>query len=102
MATEPIICQRSATCDSYILPGGIQSISPQAPNNNTDPVIIIQNSPASQLDFLKGINSNDSSFVQSDCAVYGDEKYLVGLEVCVAKSQSTLGSIVAGKGWKQS
>jgi hypothetical protein len=78
------------------LPGGLQSISPNPPPLNNDPVVVVHSSPASQVEFRLGIDGRDR-FLSTDCVVYGDDKYLVGLELCLAPSVVLDGSVIAGR-----
>jgi hypothetical protein len=84
------------SCESYLLPGGLQSLSPDPPSSNLDPVVVVHNALASQVEFTMGPEEN-YLFAPSDCVVYGDDRYLVGLQMCLAPSLAINGSIVAGK-----
>jgi hypothetical protein len=84
------------SCESYLLPGGIQSLSPDLPSSNTDPIVVVHDAPASQVKFTIDLDEN-YQFAPSDCVGYGDDRYLLGLQICLAPSSVINGSIVAGK-----
>jgi hypothetical protein len=84
------------SCKSYPLAGGIQSLSPDPPSSNTNPIVIVHDTPASQVEFTIDLDEN-YQFAPSDCVGYGDDRYLVGLQICLAPSSVINGSIVAGK-----
>jgi hypothetical protein len=91
----PINCTTDQ-CESYLFPGGLETTTPWAPTDHADsPVVQINSSPASQIEFRNGIAEGDEFFA-SDCAVYGSEEYLVGVSFCLAQSQVLLGSYIAG------
>jgi hypothetical protein len=91
----PINCTTDQ-CESYLFPGGLGTMTPWPPTDHADsPVVQIDSSPASQIEFRKGIAAGDG-FLASDCAVYGSEEYLVGVSFCLAQSQALLGSYIAG------
>jgi hypothetical protein len=97
MAIEvpPINCTTDQ-CESYLFPGSLGMATPWPPTDHADsPVVQINSSPASQIEFRKGIAEGDGFFA-SDCAVYGSEEYLVGVSFCLAQSQVLLGSYIAG------
>jgi hypothetical protein len=93
---DPLSCSWSnSNCESYLLPGGLQTIIPKPPESDKDPVVAVHGAPSTQLDFLleQDLSAN---FSLSDCAVYGDEGYIVGIELCIAESESFPGSVIAG------
>jgi hypothetical protein len=72
---DPIseVCKRNSSCVSYIIPGGLKTVSPW-PYNTTDDkslsAYIIRGAPAYQLDFWKapyGIN-----WASDACQIYGE------------------------------
>jgi hypothetical protein len=93
---DPINCSRNQDdCDSYILPGGVQTMSPNPVYDDSVPIALVHNSPASQIEFQKGINVHDT-FQQHDCVAIGDDRYVVGVQLCLSPSTVSNGSIVAG------
>lgn len=94
---EPVSCVGSTgQCESYLLAGGLQSMSPNPPKSNKDSIVIIYDSPASQVEFASDIDERDH-FSTEDCVVYGNKNYRVGVELCLAPSVASKGSIIAGK-----
>lgn len=70
---------------------------PQA--NLTSPmesVIIVRKAPGTQLEFKKGVIQDDA-FRPEDCQVYGGTNAAIGVALCLARSRSSPGPIVAGK-----
>ncbi|KAF2470127.1 uncharacterized protein BDR25DRAFT_152192, partial [Lindgomyces ingoldianus] len=83
-------------CDSYLLTGGVIMTTPWYPTGYSSyPLVNIDKVPASQIQFRRGMNSTDS-FQDEDCDIYGSKSFLIGIKVCVSKSKSYPGSIVAG------
>ncbi len=83
---QPILCSvTNSSCASYLLPGGLQSISPNPPSANSDPIVVVHESPVSQVEFTLGLDERDE-FVPTDCVAYGDDNLIVGLQLCVAVS----------------
>jgi hypothetical protein len=94
---DPINCsQNQENCTSYILPGGIQTMSPNPVGNSSDPITLVHNSPASQIEFQKGMDVQDI-FQQNDCIAVGDEQYVVGVQLCLSLSTISNESVVAGR-----
>lgn len=98
ISSRPITCPRRATqCDSYLLPGGTYLMYPQpSPQPSADSTVIIYDAPGTQIDFAQGLDASDQ-FLSQDCIVYGDENSLVGVEFCLAMSQASKGSVLAGR-----
>jgi hypothetical protein len=94
---DPINCaEENSKCESYLLPGGVRSILPNPPVSNLDPIVLVHDSPASQVEFAIDLKGRDQ-FSSEECIVYGDKKYLVGVEFCLAHNSALPGSIVAGE-----
>ena len=97
ISSRPISCPGRATqCGSYLLPGGTYLMYPQpSPQPLVDSTIIIFDAPGTQIDFAQGLDASDQ-FLSQDCIVYGNDNSLVGVEFCLAMSQSSEGSVIAG------
>jgi hypothetical protein len=55
----PILCSADDTsCESHLLPGGIQSLSPDPPSSSTDPIVVVHDAPASQVKFIIDFNED--------------------------------------------
>ena len=67
-----------------------------SPQPSVDSTIIIYDAPGTQIDFAKGLDSSDQFHAQ-DCIVYGNDNSLVGVEFCLAMSQASKGSVIAGR-----
>jgi hypothetical protein len=100
--SRPISCPRRGTqCDSYIFPGGTYLMYPQPSLQPTaDSTIIIYDAPGTQIDFALGIDASDQ-FLSQDCIVYGNDNSLVAVEFCLAMSQASKGSILAGRLYRE-
>ncbi|KAL4789329.1 hypothetical protein BDV19DRAFT_395148 [Aspergillus venezuelensis] len=82
-------------CDSYLFPGGLIGATPWPPTNHSSaPVIQIDDAPAVQLDFSSGLNGH--SFSGNDCTLFGANTTYVGINFCVAASNTLEGSFAAG------
>ena len=66
--------------------------SPQPPVDST---IIIFDAPGMQIDFAQGLDASDQ-FLSQDCIVYGNDNSPIGVEFCLAMSQGSEGSVIAG------
>lgn len=66
------------------------------PQPSADSTIIIYDAPGTQIDFAQGLDASDQ-FLSQDCIVYGNDNSLVGVEFCLAMSQASEGSILAGR-----
>ncbi|EXJ83373.1 hypothetical protein A1O1_06995 [Capronia coronata CBS 617.96] len=97
--SHPISCpRRVAQCDSYLFPGGTYLMYPQpTPTSplSTDAAIIIDHAPGTQVDFARGLDPLDG-FLAQDCVVYGSDSSIVGVQFCLAESQVSPGSVLAG------
>jgi hypothetical protein len=92
---SPVSC--SGGCDSYIFPGAVWSMNPAVPDDApANSMVTIYNSPASQMEFRKGLSDGDR-FSEQDCTVYGESTGPIGAEFCLARSQAYEGSIIAGE-----
>lgn len=95
--TSPIGCIESqGDCESYLFPGGLQTVSPNPPMSDPNPVVVVHGPPGIQLDF-QARNDMKRKFTADDCNVYGDDAYIVALEVCVAEDLANAGSVIAGE-----
>lgn len=96
IVAPPINCT-GADCESYLFPGGLEVASPWPPTEHpSDPIAKIYDAPACQIEFLYGLDGQDY-FLPSDCSVYGSDAFGFGIELCVAESRRSKGSITAGK-----
>ena len=66
------------------------------PSPSVDSTVIIYDAPGTQIDFSRGLGATDQ-FISQDCIVYGNNNSLVGVEFCLAASQASEGSILAGR-----
>jgi hypothetical protein len=91
---EPVTCNAAdSSCSSYLLPGGLGSITPWPPSSDEEyPVIEIFNAPALQVEIMDHVSE---SFSSSDCSVFGVVGDPLTVEVCVAQSVVYQGSIIA-------
>lgn len=85
--------ERGGSYESYLLPGGVQSMLPNPPIENYDPLVVVHSSPAAQLEFK---STDTGTFFEKDCRVYGNRKYFVGVKLCIAANPSVPGTIIAG------
>lgn len=69
---------------------------PNPPVSNLDPLVMIRDSLASQVEFVK-VSDKRHQFSVDDCILYGDERFLVGVQFCLAHDLSLPGSVVAGQ-----
>lgn len=98
--SAPILCSPNASfCESYLLPGGPQSLVPPPSSPNSDPVVVVHNSLSSQVEFNAGVKVA-VKFDSSDCTAYGEERYVVGLIFCVTRGPTSNGSVIASKSIK--
>lgn len=85
------------TCDSYIIPGGIELSHPNPPTNYTDdPVLLFGSVPALQIDFHHGIGEGDF-LSDEDCELYFERPYTIAIRFCLGRSQSAEGSILSSR-----
>jgi hypothetical protein len=91
---EPVTCDAAdPSCSSYLLPGGLNSITPWPPFIDEEyPVIEIFEAPALHVDIVGNVTE---SFSSSDCSVFGTAAVVLSVEVCVAQSVVSHGSIIA-------
>ena len=97
ISSRPINCPKRGTqCDSYLFPGGTYLMYPQpSPQPPADSTIMIYNAPGTQIDFSQGLDVSNQ-FLSEDCIVYGNENSIVAVDFCLAKSQVSEGSVLAG------
>lgn len=80
---------------SYLFTGGLEMVSPWAPENYTDyPLVKIDNTPSIQMDFSGVYEIDAAQFPDDDCEVYGDPYTSIGIQVCLTQE---LDIIRAGK-----
>nr|KAK5437002.1 hypothetical protein LTR18_009367 [Exophiala xenobiotica] len=95
-AISPVVYGEGKVCHSYLLSGGLLMTTPWPPTTYASfPVITLRNIPATQIDFVRGIH-NDTFDDAEDCAVFGAEGFLIAMKFCLARSQSSPGSMIAG------
>lgn len=93
---EPVACGEERVCQGYLISGGLMMTTPWPPKDHlSSPFVTIQNAPALQIDFTRGIH-NDTFDDAKDCNTFGGNGYLIGMKFCLAKSQSTSGALFAG------
>ena len=65
-------CSNSSSCISYLIPGGLKTVSPWPYRRNNDSslsVYAMRNTPAYQIDFWNAPYGN--GWAASDCRIYG-------------------------------
>lgn len=96
VALDPVNCETGMDCTGYLMSGGLMMTTPWPPTDHADyPVVVLENAPSVQIDFVKGIH-NDTFVDSDDCLVFGQDGFLIGFKFCLAKSQSAIGSLIAG------
>jgi hypothetical protein len=94
----PVSCSVEDHCDAYIFPGALWSMSPSIPENTpVDVLVDISTSPALQVEFKRGLSTEDSFNIDDDCQLYTDAVGQIAIFVCLAPSQVFDGSIIAGE-----
>jgi hypothetical protein len=94
---NPIRCSaEDDKCESYLLPGGLQSIVPNPPLSSLEPIVLVHDSPACQVEFVN-VSKGRHRFSAGECILYGNSKYRVAVQFCLAHDTSSPGSIVAGE-----
>lgn len=84
-------------CDSYILPGGLETARPYPPTNYTDyPIMLLESVPATQIDFLNGADPAEV-MTDDDCDLFEQRPWSIAIRVCVAPSRVKDGTFVAGR-----
>ena len=68
-------------------------MSSNLPGIDANPLVIVYNAPASQVEFRAGVANGVFSSV--NCSVFGDQES-IGVKVCVSESDNFEGSIDAG------
>jgi hypothetical protein len=100
--SNPISCGTNTTdCDSYLFPGGIQTVFPSLNSSDPNPYIIIYDSPAVQMDFIEESDLFDT-FSIDECILYGNESSKVGIKLCIKPSARIQGAVTVGMSWKRS
>jgi hypothetical protein len=93
---DPVSCEDGMACEGFLISGGLMMTTPWPPTDHADyPVVVIKDVPSVQIDFVRGIH-NDMFIDSEDCLVFGQAGFLIGFKFCLAKSQSTKGSLFAG------
>ena len=83
-------------CVSYLLTGGLVMTTPWVPTGySSSSLIKLYNVTGRQVEFQRGMPGGDS-FTDDDCSVFGQEDVLIGVRMCVARSQVYDGSFIAG------
>lgn len=71
--------------------------TPWIPNGyDAYPLVNIDKLPAIQVQFKRTMNDTES-FLDGDCTVFGRTGFVIGIKMCVAKSKSLPGSMIAGR-----
>ncbi|EXJ61433.1 uncharacterized protein A1O5_11749 [Cladophialophora psammophila CBS 110553] len=95
-AIDPATCEGGMVCNAYLISGGLIMTTPWPPTNYPlYPVVTIPGVPSLQVDFVRGIH-NDTFIDSTDCQVFGQQGFLIGIKFCLARSQSAVGSLFAG------
>jgi hypothetical protein len=95
--SNPVACTENRNvCNSYLFPGGLQTILPSLNASDPSPFVIVQNSPAIQMDFQQRTDSYND-FSSSNCLAYGDNRTKVGVELCVRANPDVPGGVIAGQ-----
>lgn len=93
---DPVACQSDRVCHGFLISGGLMMTTPWPPVDEPSyPVVSVRDAPATQIDFVRGIH-NDAFDDANDCTTFGGEGFLIGIKFCLARSQSTIGSLFAG------
>ncbi|ORY00364.1 hypothetical protein BCR34DRAFT_494609 [Clohesyomyces aquaticus] len=94
ISVQPVKCLPGKEhCESYLLPGGLMAVSSNIPNGTSDPLIIIHDAPASQVEFrTEGAGNAFSSSV--NCSTFGDRD--IGIRLCLQPSVIYNGSVDVG------
>jgi hypothetical protein len=99
VATDPISqqCKSRDTCESYLLTGGLKSISPwpyMQQNDSSLTAYMLKDIPVYQIETWETTFDRSLSWADSQCKVYasGDD----GLRICV-KIDENSGALVAGE-----
>ncbi|KAM0719382.1 hypothetical protein Q7P37_005287 [Cladosporium fusiforme] len=80
---EPVECEGSRSCDSYLLPGGLSLATPWPPTGYDGyPTITVHEASATQLDFQRVTDQKQSFDDSVDCTLYGSIGFDIGLFVC--------------------
>lgn len=91
--SEPVHCVGTG-CVSYLLSGGLEMVAPWQNSEHAGyPMVKIENAPSMQFDFSGPV---DSAFSESDCDVFGQQGFAIGIKMCVARDAGTEGSLRAG------
>lgn len=93
---NPLCNNSTFSCSSYLLSGGVVSVSPW-PFNITSPDesdYIVQNGPSYQIDFWR--ETSPITWLSTSCHVYGTNA--AGLQLCIQNSTDagTRGQLVSG------
>ena len=97
---KPVNCaemENAVTCDSYLFPGGVQTVLPSPTGQDSSPLVIVYNAPAVQLEFQSVFNSTNA-LGRNDCTTYGKLPSPVGVQVCVvAYDHNNKGAVLIGE-----
>ena len=98
VTTKPVGCDSPRDCNSYLFPGALMQATPFPPTDNEDyPTITIHNAPATQLDFRRIYESEQTFNEAEDCRTFGADGFLVGMKFCLAEMETQSNSLLAGK-----
>jgi hypothetical protein len=93
---DPVYCAGDSTvCNSYLFPGGLQTILPSLNVTDPSPFVVVHNSPAIQMDFQQGADLYHE-FPTGSCLTYGNSSSKIGIELCIQASPNIPGGVKAG------
>lgn len=91
--SEPVSCQ-GHSCVSYLLSGGLEMVTPWTPDGHEDyPMVKIDKAPSLQMDFTAPASS---SFQATECDVFGEYGFTIGIRLCISVEESTTELLRAG------
>lgn len=92
--STPVKCVDDG-CVSYLLSGGLEMVAPWIPKGyDSFPMVKINSAPSVQLDFTDPVSG---SFLDSDCDVFGQLGFTIGIKFCVTAVPGSSESLRAGK-----
>ncbi|KAF2180997.1 hypothetical protein K469DRAFT_692518 [Zopfia rhizophila CBS 207.26] len=95
LSAVPVNCDSGrTTCESYLLPASLGTMSSNLRGIDINPLVIVYNAPASQVEFRAGV-ANDIFSSPASCFVFGDQES-IDVKVCLSESDNFKGSIDAG------
>ena len=92
--SSPVHCLDGSNCISYLLSGGLEMVAHWTPEGYEEySMVKIDRVPSVQLDFSR---PTSDKFYSTDCSIFGQSGTTIGIRLCVAQDQSTLGLVRAG------